>query len=498
MRANADPGGIATATAGPAPQAQTQMGGWGRGPRGPGGGRPGGRPSQYATRDLTSGSIPKNLLFLAWPQMVEGLLRIADQLADLIWAGFLGHRAIAGMGAAQQFTMLGFTARMGMDMSMRAMVSRAIGMGDTPLANRVVIHAIVITLVYSLLLVVGGWVLTDWMLRVIGISDAVILEGAGYMRMQFLAQASIGMQTLAAHSLNAAGDSMTPMKATLVSRVLHLALSPVLVFGVGFIGLPGVGLPGAALANFIAHVVALAMLAWVLIRGTSRLHLTLEGFHFEASIFKQLIKIGAPASINGMERSMSQLLILALVAPFGDLMVAAYALSRRVEMLGQSGMMGLGNSAGTIVGQNLGAGKPERAKQTILWGIGMGLSLKTVLTILIVAFSTMLLGIFTRDEQLIEIGRDWVLIQAVGYIPMGMNMIFGQSFQTAGATLFVMLVNLGLLWGLELPIALVLSRFTDLGALGVAWAMVIPMLVRPFIYVPYYLSGRWMRVRVFS
>lgn len=428
--------------------------------------------------------------------MVEGLLRVADQLADLIWAGFLGHRAIAGMGAAQQWTMLGFTARMGMDTSMRALVSRAVGMGDAALASRVVIHAIGITLAYSGLLVLVGAFLTDFLLRLIGISDAVISEGAAYMRVQFIAQAAIGLQTLTAHALSAAGDSMTPMKATLISRLIHIFLSPALVFGLA--GLPAVGLAGAALANFIAHVVALGMLARVLLRGTSRLHLSLQGFRFDPVILKQLIKIGLPSSVNGMERSLSQLLILALVAPFGDLMVAAYTLSRRVEMIGQGWMMGLGQASGTIVGQSIGARKPERAKLTLVWGAGLGVALKAVLTGVVLAFPIALLSIFTRDSELQQIGLDWVLIQTVGYIPTGINMVFGQSFQTAGATLFVMLVNLGLLWGMELPLALFLSRGTELGALGVAWAMVIPMLARPFIYIPYFLSERWLRIRVFG
>ncbi|OGG47117.1 MAG: hypothetical protein A3F84_23715 [Candidatus Handelsmanbacteria bacterium RIFCSPLOWO2_12_FULL_64_10] len=434
-------------------------------------------------------------MFLAWPQILEGLLRIADQIADLVWAGFLGHRAIAGMGASQQYTGLAFTARMGMDMAMRAMVSRAIGMGDPSLASRVVIHAIAITLAYSGLLVGVGIVLTEQLLRLIGISEAVIAEGAAYMRVQFISQAAIGMQNLTSHALASSGDTLTPLKSTALSRVIHIFLSPALVFGLA--GLPAIGLPGAALANFIAHVIALGLLGWVLVRGTSRIKLTLQGFRFDGEILRQILRIGLPASVNGMERSMAQLLILALVAPFGDLMVAAYTLSRRVEMVAQSGSMGLGNATGTIVGQNIGAQRPERAKQTIVWGAGIAIAMKSLFVVPIVLFPVAILSVFTRDAELIEIGRDWVLIQAVGYLPTGVNMVLNQTFQTAGATFFVMLVTLGSLWGIELPLAFALSHWTGLGALGIAWAMIVPMVLRPFIYIPYFLSGRWLHIRVF-
>ena len=124
-------------------------------PQGPSG-RGGRRRSAYATRDLTTGSIPRNLAFIAWPQFIEGFLRILDQVADLIWAGFLGTRAIAGMGVAQQYTQLGFTGRQGIDISQRAMISRAIGMGDQALANHILMQAWTMTVVFSGVMVMIG------------------------------------------------------------------------------------------------------------------------------------------------------------------------------------------------------------------------------------------------------------------------------------------------------------------------------------------------------
>lgn len=454
-----------------------------------------GRSSLYVARDLTSGSIPRNLWFLAWPPFVEGILRVVDQVADLVWAGFLGHRAIAGMGAAQQYAQMGFTARMGIDTSMRAMVSRAIGMGNPALANQVVLHAMGLTLVYSFLLALVGIFLTETLLRLVGISDRVVAEGAVYMQVQFVGQAAIGLQMLTGHSLAASGDTLTPMKAALVSRIIHLLLSPALVFGLA--GLPTMGLPGAALANIIAHLLSLLLILWVLFTGASRLHLRLEEFHLDATILKQLIKIGLPASINGVERSMSQILLLAMVAPFGDYAVAAFSITRRVEMFAHMGSQGLGQASGIIVGQSLGAGKPERARQTVIWGAGFATVINTGLMILIFTFPTVFLSLFTREPEFLEVAKTWLLIQAIGYALVGLGMVVAQSFQTAGDTMIVMLVNLGTLWAVEVPLALLLSRATPLGELGIAWAMVAPWIVRPMVFIPYFLWGRWLRVRVF-
>lgn len=456
----------------------------------------GGRRSEYATRDLTTGSIPGNLWFLAWPHTVEGVLRILDHVVDLALAGVFSYRHIAGMGAAQQFSQIGFTARMGLDIGMRAMVSRAVGMGDMALANQVVLQAASLAVVYAVLMAVAGLLLTEALLGLLGISEGVIAEGAGYMQVIFIAQAPIAFQVLAAHALGASGDTLTPMKVSILMRVTHIALSPILMFGL--LGAPQLGLPGAAFANMISQTIAAGILLWVLFSGTSRLKLTLRGYRLDWPILRQIIGIGLPASVTGMERSFSQLLLMALIAPFGDAAVALFALSRRIEMFSHGASQGLAQASGTIVGQSIGRGRPERARQTVLWASGYAVGVNVALSLVIAAFPIAILSIFTRDPDLLDLGRPWLLIQAIGYTAVGLGLVASHSFQTAGATIYVMVVTLGTMWGIELPLAVLLTRFLDFGPYGVAWAMVASMLARPILYVPYFIAGRWLRVRLFS
>ena len=459
-------------------------------------GRRGGRRSAYATRDLTTGSIPRNLLFLAWPATVNGSLRMVDQLADLVWAGFFGSLAIAGLGVAQQWSGMAVTARQGMDTGMRVMVSRAMGTGDTRLAEHVVFQAATIGLVYAAVMVLIGVFLTEFLLGLLGVSDAVVAEGAMYMRIHLMGQGVMSFQMLANHALSAAGDTLTPVRAIAVGRVIHLILSPVLMFGL--VGMPQMGLAGAAVGTIIAHSVSIAILWSILFRGTSRLHLRLSDYRFDGPMVRHLLKIGWPASITGMERSLAQLFLIRLVAPFGDIAVAAFTVTRRVEMFGQMGAHGLGMAAGVLVGQNLGAGKPERAKQTIRWAATYVALINAVLSGLMIAFPIVFLSLFSRDQEFLAVARPWLIIAAAGYVGLALGQVFQQSFQTAGATLAVMLITLGTMWGLELPLAWYLTRSAGVGQLGVAWAMLAVMLVRPLIYIPYYHWGHWMRVRVFD
>ena len=458
-----------------------------------GGGR---RRSAYATRDLTSGSIPKNLFFIAWPQFIEGFLRVVDQMADLVWAGFLGTRSIAGMGVAQQYTQMAFTGRQGIDVAQRAMISRAIGMGDQALANHVLMQAWTMSLIFGFAMVMIGVFFTEPMLRLLGVSEAVIAEGAPYMRLYFVGHMATGFQQVSGHALAAAGDTLTLMKSTTVARVAHLVLAPLLVFGL--IGFPEMGLAGAALGNIIAHTISVAILFWVLFRGSSRLHPKLREYRFDGPLLWQMFKLGVPAAVNGLERTVAQLVMIFFVTPFGDTALAAFTVTRRVEMFANLGSQGMGLASGVIVGQSLGAGKPERAKQTIYWAGGYVVAVKSILCALLFAFPTLVLSIFSRDAEFLALASLWVRIQCFGFVSMGIGQVAQNSFQMAGDTVGPMLITLGTLWGIEIPLAYLLSTFTWLGQFGIGWAVVVAMTLRSLVYIPYFYSGRWLRVKMFE
>jgi putative MATE family efflux protein len=305
----------------------------------------------------------------------------------------------------------------------------------------------------------------------------------------------MSFQQLFSNALIASGDPITPMKTQLVSRVVHGVLSPFLVFG--FFGLPALGISGAAVAAASANGIALGINACALFSGRSRLHLKFSEYRIDPKLIWQIVRIGVPAAVNGAERSVSQLILVGLVTPFGDNSLAAFTLTRRVEMFANLGSQGFGQASGVIVGQSLGAGKPARAKQTVLWAIGYVMAVKTVFTILLFFFPEVFLRLFTRDAELLAVASTWVRIQCVGYLALGSGQVFMQSFMTAGATVFPMVVVLVTIWGVQQPLAHFLSQ-TDLGQYGIAWAVSIAMIVRIFLFVPYYLSGRWLRARVFD
>ena len=472
--------------------AEAGAGGWGGRQGGRGRGRPGG-----PNRDLTKGSVPRNLWVLAWPQMVEGVLNSADQLADIFWAGRVGgFVTIAGLGVAQAYTRLLQTVRMGLDVGMQAMVARSVGAGRMDLANHIALQVFSLTAFFSLTIAVIGVFLTEPLMQVLGVSDEVIAASALYMRIQFIGAAAMGFRMSSAATLQSAGDAITPMKATALARFVHLVLSPVLIFGP--FGLPEMGIAGAAAATVLAHSLAAAWNFRALFAGTSQLHLTLRGYRPDFPILWRLLRIGIPASITGAERVMSELVLVRLVTPFGDAALAAYSLTRRLEFLTGMGSQGLGRASGVLVGQNLGAGQPERAKSTVRWAVVFVMSIRGSLGLLLIAFPTLFMSIFDSDPAFLEVGATWLRIQAVGGLVMGAGMVYQMSFNVAGDTMAPMIVTLITMWGIEVPGAFVLSRYTDLAQFGIPVAVTTAMLVRILLYTGYFLKGRWLRVKVFG
>ena len=460
-------------------------------------------------RDLTTGSIPRNLWFLAWPSMVSGLLQTVDHVAELVWAGLISVQAIANIGVAQSWTSLFNTGRMGFDVATRAMVSRAVGAGEQDTADHIATQALVFNLYLSVLVTVFGWYFAPNLLRVLGVSETVVEAGSLYMQLRFVATSTFTMLYASGSILQAAGDSVMPMKAQFISRCIHIPLSPFLMFG--WLGLPNLGLAGSPVAATFAQTLAAIATIWVLASGQSRVRISMRHIAPDLPLYWRMIKLGAPASWTTGERSLAQLLLTGVVAPFGDITLAAYAVTQRMQGLVNLGQHGIGQAAGVMAGQNLGAKSVERAMSSTRWALVFSAVMSLIVAVVMFVEPTWVIMLFTRDAALIEETIPWLRIMVIGFGVMSAGNVFTQVFNTSGDTLLPMLVNLGSIWLIQQPFARMFSGSNtvdmfgfdfplpvtfDFGSIGIAWAMILAIAVRLIFFVPYFLWGPWWRKRV--
>ncbi len=468
--------------------------------------------SAYATRNLTEGSIPKNLWFLGWPQMVSGAMNAVDNLTDLFWAGFLGSRAIASVGVGQTWIQLFNTGRMGLDIGGRALVSRAVGAEDLPLANHIARQSLIFNMGLNFVVMILGILASDFLLRVLGVSDGVAEEGSAYQRLRFVSSFFFGLTMVTGSLLQAGGDTLTPMKAQMISRVIHIALSPVLIFG--WAGIPAEGVSGAAVASAISQAIGGALNLRALFGGSSRISITMKDFRFDGPALRQQIRIGAPASVTSAERSLAQVILVGLAAPFGSTGLAVYSILQRIEMFGGFGAMGLAQAAGIIVGQSLGARRPERAKATVWWTLGWTGMIQVVVCGSMFIFAEQVIRLFSRDTDVIDIGVPWMHIAVLGFVLFSSTNVLVQALNTAGDTMIPMAAGLVSLWGVQQPIAIILTGAAqtvsilgfnavvpaewNLGIIGIAWGILIAAIVRYLGLFLYFLWGPWWKREVLA
>lgn len=447
-------------------------------------------------RDLTQGSITKNLWALAGPAIAENLMNTLDTTVDLIWVGRLGAAPLAAVGVGGTLVRLISTARMGLATGTRAMVARFVGADDMPGANHVTTQAFVLSGAFAALMALIGIFLAEMMLRLLGLERDVITEGLRYVQIAFVSSAFMSFRMMTTSVMQASGDAVTPMKITAVVRITHIVIDPILIFG--WLGLPRLEVTGAALANLFSQGIGSILGLYLLFIGYSRLKLTFKNFRVDFGIVWRIIKIGIPSTVTSVERSLSATVLIGIVATFGTYAVAAQSVVQRIQMLVmQLGWGGLAQAAAAIVGQNLGAGKPERAERSTWVAIGFYWLIMAVAGVIFLVTAEGLVRVFNSDPQLVKVASTWLRIGVVSFVFMPPAFLFSQVLGAgAGDTVPPMVVSILGTWVFELPLAILISKSMGVGVYGIAWAMAIATAARAAAMTIWFRRGKWKLKKV--
>jgi putative MATE family efflux protein len=425
--------------------------------------------------------------------MVSSSLTTLGPTIDMIWVGKLGSASMAAVGVSGMAVMVANSLTMGIFTGLRALVARYVGAGDIKGANHITQQAFILGAALSVFIAIIGVFFSEQILVLLGVEADVIELGAAYMRIQFIGMVTMSVLRIAESSMQASGDSVTPMKIAVYFRILHLVLAPALIFGLWIF--PEMGVRGAAWTGVITQGVGATVGIWYLITGRTRMKLTFKNIGFDPGVIWKLVKIGIPASVTGMERSFANLILVAFISPFGTVAVAAHSLMQRIDGFTNMPATGFGVGAGVLVGQNLGAGKPDRAEKSGWIAAGFFTAIMTVCSIVTWFLAPEIVRIFNSEPELVEIGSLFLKIQIVGYMVFGCVIVLSTALNGAGDTLIPMLVTLLTMWFVQVPLAYFLSH-TFIGAAGVRWGIEGALVFRGGIYAVYFKKGRWKRKNI--
>jgi putative MATE family efflux protein len=231
-------------------------------------------------------------------------------------------------------------------------------------------------------------------------------------------------------------------------------------------------------------------------KGRTRIHIILQDLHPSPGTIWRILKIGVPALAMNVQSAFGSMILMKLIIPFGTLSVAAHSLAGRVEMFLSVPGMGLGSGAGILVGQNLGAGQPSRAQKSAWLAVSAVEGFMVVCSVAILLWAEYIIGIFTTETSLIDLGATFMRIAAAGYLVMALSFVLQNCIAGAGDTLPNLIISIATVWVLQLPLAYLLSRTSDLGILGIRWAMVITVFAGAIAYTIYFFVGRWKTKKI--
>ncbi|MDD5190525.1 MAG: MATE family efflux transporter [Dehalococcoidales bacterium] len=450
--------------------------------------------AQRMKKDWTEGSLFKNLWLISWPMTITQTLMSLGPTIDMIWVGRLGEVAIAGVGVSGVVVQLAQGAMMGLTAGMRALIARAIGAKDTEMAHRVAQHAVIISALYAVLMAIIGHFFAERIISFITTDPEIVAVGTMYMRIEFIGGATITFRMMMDAIMQASGDSVNPMQIAIFFRTFHIVLCPFLIFGWWIF--PELGVRGAAYTSIIAQSLGVLLGLRVLFGAKSRLKLSFKGFRFDLAIIWRIIRIGFPALVSGIQRTLNQFILQKFLAPFGAAVLAAHQITQRIEMFLFMPAMSFGMGAGVLVGQNLGAKKPERAEKSAWLAVGVVEVFVIVVSALLIIFSGPVIHLFNSDPTLDATAKQFMNIAVFGWVLIGFMFVLMSSLQGAGDTWPTMLIQITTTWLITIPFAYFLPKYTNFGAVGIRWAITASAIVNALANILYFRTGRWKTKKV--
>lgn len=439
-------------------------------------------------RDFTEGSIGRAIFILAVPMVLEMVMESVFVVVDVFVVAHLGADAVATVGLTESFMTIIYALAVGLSIGAGAMVARRIGEKDADGAAHTGAQVLLFGFVVSVALgVLGAW-LAPALLRIMG-GSAGVLSHANFASVMLGFNASVVMLYLANAVLRSAGDAAVAMRVLWLANAINIVLGPTLVFGWG--PFPKLGIVGAAIATSIGRSTGALFALSRLLRPGSRVRIRMRHFRIDPALIRRVVRLSSAATFQVFIGMASWIGLTRILASFGSEAIAGYTIGIRVVAFALLPAFGLSNAAATMVGQALGARKPERAEASVWKAARYNLFFLGSIGALFVLFARPLVGIFTTDVAVLGYGVAALRTIAYGFLFYAYGMVLTQSFNGAGDTATPTWINLFVFWLFEIPLAWFLAEHLGAGPAGVFWAITIAFSTLAVVSAVLFRRGRW-------
>lgn len=441
---------------------------------------------------ITEGPILKNLLKLGAPLVIGNFLQQLYNIADIYWLGRLGKFAVAAPVISFPILFLFISVATGFSMAGTSLIAQFVGKGDQHRIARVAGQVVLTMTVFAVVVVVLGLLFSEPVLKLVQTPDDILPGVSTYLKILFAGMPALFLYFVYSGIMQGYGDTVSPLIIQVISVTINVVLDPFMIFGWG--PFPVMGVAGAALATVIARSFAAVIGLAFLISKRWGVNLRFADLRPDRKLIRDILRIGIPGSVGQTATSMGFIVMNGIVNSFGTTVITAYGVVNRLTMLFLFPAMGIGQAATTFIGQNLGAGKHDRARKTVIRGATFTSTYLAIGMTFAFFFGKYFVAFFIpNDPDVIATGVEFLRILAFSVVVFGSMFMPQAAFQGAGHTKPIMIINIIRLWGFRLPLAYFLAYNVGMGAVGIWWAMFLSNVVSTSAYWLFYFKGSWER-----
>lgn len=442
-----------------------------------------------SSRNFTVEPIGHSLFLLAVPMILEMVMESVFALVDVFFVGRLGPEAVAVVILTESIMALIYAVAFGLAIGATATVARRIGEKDPEGAAKTATHVIYLGIIVSVIMGIAGIILAPTLLKALGAEPQVIAMGTTFMRIMLGGNAAVVFLFLLNAIFRGAGDAAIAMRVLWLANALNIILGPCFIFGLLFF--PELGVTGAAVGTTIGRGSGVVFAFWYLFRGEKRFRIHAENWRLDPSLLWRLSRLSSTAVLQFLIGTASWSALVRVIAGFGSEAVAGYGIALRMVVFLLLPSLGLSNAAATMVGQNLGAGKPERSESAVWTAAFLNAGIYGAVGVALLFVSGSVVQFFSQDVVVINYGSDALRIIGYGFLFYGFGMVMETAFNGAGDTWTPTWINLFIFWIFEIPLAYLLAYYFGMGPHGVFWAITIAFSVLAIVAALLFRRGKW-------
>lgn len=436
---------------------------------------------------VLNGNLKKAIWLLAYPLMFTNLMQTVYNLADIFWLGRLGKTEVASVILVFPVIFLMLSLGVGINVAGNALISQYIGASQAADGKKVAGQVFSFTILFSLITGIFGYFISPAIVGFLGAKGELFKHAVCFLKILFLGSPTIFIFFAFLSIEQAQGDTITPMRLTLVSVILNIILDPLLIFGLKL------GVAGAALATIISRGFLLIWAVYILFFETTGIRLSLSSLKLNWKVLSWIIKIGIPASAGQSGAAMGFIMLNGIVLSFGENPLASFGVANRILSIFMMPAMGIGSACSTVVGQNLGAGNEDRANESVYIASSISCMIMLLGGIILYPLAPMAIKIFINNPEVIKEGSYYLRLFGMTLPMIGIFDTIQGAFQGAGRTFTAMVFSLGRLWILRIPIIFLLKLYPSLGSYGIWYSMVISNVLVAIACYIWFRKGKWAK-----